>query len=291
MIEVMNISAPQVSIIIPCYNMGPWIGETLASVREQTFRDFEVIVIDDGSTDEETIRLLDEIEIPQGKLFRTENRGLPAARNYGISLAAGTYICPLDSDDKLHPDYLKQTVKVFEGDRQNKLAFVTTDYQFFEGRSLRGIPRDFDPVALLVENCIPVTSLFRKSCWEAVGGYEESLNSYEDWNLWIQFVAKGWRWEVVHEALFYYRDRAGSMLKGAERRRGELVSQVYDLNRPFYEQHAEAVIKSYGDRLGQLWIKLRGAEYRCQEMKAELKKLDRNPLVWLGRKLGMIPKR
>ncbi|MEM6883873.1 MAG: glycosyltransferase family A protein, partial [Verrucomicrobiota bacterium] len=236
----MSIESPKVSIIVPCYNMGDWVEETLDSIRKQTFRDFEVIVVDDGSTDEATIQLLDRIEIPQGQLLRTENQGLPAARNHGIRLAKGEYICPLDSDDLLDPRYLEVTVNELQQDQNKALAFVTTDYQFFEGRDILGIPKDYDPIALLVENCIPVTSLFRKECWEAVGGYEESLNSYEDWNLWIQFVAKGWKWKVVREPLFLYRDRAGSMLKGAERRRGELVSQLYDLNRDYYEAHADA---------------------------------------------------
>ncbi|MEM6884724.1 MAG: glycosyltransferase family A protein, partial [Verrucomicrobiota bacterium] len=219
------------------------------------------------------------------------NQGLPAARNNGIRQAIGEYICPLDSDDLLDSRYLEITVNELDQDHDKALAFVTTDYQFFEGRDIRGIPKEYDPITLLVENCIPVTSLFRKDCWEAVGGYEESLNSYEDWNLWIQFVAKGWKWKVVREPLFLYRDRAGSMLKGAERRRGELVSQLYDLNRDYYEAHADAVIKAYGDRLGQLWMKYRGAEQRAVEWNELHRQLDRNPVIWMGRKLGLIPKR
>lgn len=268
--------------------MGLLLQETVQSIKNQTFNDFEMIVVDDGSTDVETINILKEIEIPNGFVVCIDNSGLPAARNHAIKKTRAKYILPLDSDDKLHPEYLEKTIQILENDLNEELAFVTTDYRFFEEKDIRGIPKDFNPIALAVENCIPVTSLFRRKCWVEVGGYNEALKGYQDWNLWISFVARGYRWQVIREELFYYRDRKGSMLKGSDKIRGQLAAEIYDDNEIFYKKHSEDVIKEYGERLGQLWVKVRGLQSQLEAMKDMKKSTDQNWWVVLGRKLGVM---
>ena len=95
---------PKVSVIIPCYNQGACLEEAVDSVLAQTFQDFEILVVNDGSTDEATIRMLGKYERPKTRVIHTDNQGLAMARNNGIREARGAYILPLDADDKIGPD-------------------------------------------------------------------------------------------------------------------------------------------------------------------------------------------
>jgi len=101
---------PLVSIIIPCYNQGRYLAESIGSVLASDFTELEIIVVDDGSTEPETRRILDMLEYPKTRLIRRANGGLAAARNSGIAEAQGRYILPLDADDRIGPEYLGQAV-------------------------------------------------------------------------------------------------------------------------------------------------------------------------------------
>ena len=96
----------KVSVIIPCYNQGAYLNEAVESILAQSYRDFEIIVVNDGSTDEETNRLLSGYDRQQTRVLHTENQGLSSARNNGIREAQGEYILPLDADDRIDPTYL-----------------------------------------------------------------------------------------------------------------------------------------------------------------------------------------
>ena len=100
----------KVSVIIPCYNQGRYLAETVASVQAQTFNDWEIVIVDDGSDDVETKHLLTRVEMPKVRIIYTENRGVAAARNTGINAAQGMYILPVDADDLIGKDYLKEAV-------------------------------------------------------------------------------------------------------------------------------------------------------------------------------------
>ncbi len=100
---------PKVSILIPCFNLGQYIEEAVDSVFAQTDQDFEIIIVNDGSTDEATNKLLEGFSRPRTTVLSTENRGLAAARNLAIQQARGRYICALDADDKLHPQFIEKT--------------------------------------------------------------------------------------------------------------------------------------------------------------------------------------
>ncbi|MBV8791726.1 MAG: glycosyltransferase family 2 protein, partial [Pseudolabrys sp.] len=103
--------APSASVVIPCYNGGRFIPAALASLAAQTFRDFEIIVVDDGSTDPETKTVLDGLG-PEVRVIRQENRGLPGARNTGIRAARAAIVLPFDCDDILTPTLLQECVPV-----------------------------------------------------------------------------------------------------------------------------------------------------------------------------------
>jgi len=107
---------PLISIIIPCYNQGEYLAESIASVLASDFTDLEIIVVDDGSTEPETCRILEMLNYPKTRLIRRANGGLAAARNSGIAQAQGRYILALDADDRIGPAYISQAVKALEDD-------------------------------------------------------------------------------------------------------------------------------------------------------------------------------
>src|SRR5688572_30177035 len=119
----------KVSVIIPCYNLGKFLNEAIESVLSQTLRDYEIIVVNDGSTDKETIHIINELKNPLIKVVQTSNQGLSAARNTGIFFSKGDYILPLDADDKIEPSYLEKAVKVL--DENENIGIVYCEAMFF----------------------------------------------------------------------------------------------------------------------------------------------------------------
>jgi len=120
--------APQVSVIIPCYNHGRYLDDAIASVLVQTYQNLEILVIDDGSTEPETIEVLQNYQQPKTRIIRTENQGVAAARNLGIAQAQGTYILPLDADDKIADSYLEKAVTLLESNQQLGIVYCEAEY-------------------------------------------------------------------------------------------------------------------------------------------------------------------
>ncbi len=205
----MVLDSPLVSVIIPCYNGGELLAETIASVHLQTFRDFEVIVVDDGSDDPVTIKLLDKLADSDFILLRTANCGVAAARNTAITAAQGRYILPLDADDLLVPEFLEKMVHILE--QQPEIGIVGTDARLF-GMSdkIKRLPV-FSVKRLLSENLLFASSLFRKTDWQAVGGYSTAMRyGWEDWEFWIAMTKKGVTVAKIPEPLLMYRIRSTS---------------------------------------------------------------------------------
>ncbi|SDN07864.1 glycosyltransferase family A protein [Pseudomonas jinjuensis] len=209
---------PLLSVIIPCFNGGSYLLQALRSLGRQTFRDFEVIVVDDGSHDPLTLRLLARLEHCQGlSLLRQNNAGPGAARNYGIAHASGRYVCCLDADDYLAPDYLEKCVVVLEGDSGVRLAHSWMQL-FGEERRL-GRTLNLDVELLRYVNHLGVAAVFHRSDWLAAGGFSEAREClYEDWDFWIRLASLGIRGRVLEEALLYYRRHGETRLHDANRR-------------------------------------------------------------------------
>src|SRR5215470_13852858 len=110
---LVNAAPPLVSVVIPCYNHGRYIGEAIESVLAQTMQDFEILVVDDGSTDPETTELFSAPPWPRTSVFRIANGGVGPARNFLIARARGEFVCALDADDKLHSEYFARTLAAF----------------------------------------------------------------------------------------------------------------------------------------------------------------------------------
>lgn len=199
----------KVSVVIPCYNHGAFLMETLDSLQAQTYTDYEIIVVNDGSTDAATIFVLQSLKFEKIRVFHTSNQGVSAARNRGIEEAHGDYILPLDADDKIGPDYLMRSVDVLES--RPEVAIVYGERVLFGEREGTDPLPDYNARALLINNCIYPAALFRKADWKMVGGYSEKMvYGWEDWDFWISLSGLDKQVVKLPEIYFFYRVRSSS---------------------------------------------------------------------------------
>lgn len=218
-------AAPRVSVIVPCHNGGRFLDGLLASLDAQTFRDFETVIIDDGSTELATKEKLKQLA-PTICVVHQENRYLPGARNRGFLEARARLVLPLDCDDRLEPSFLAETVSKLE------LAPADVGFTFTHMRvagAVAGVvPRHLNQFDQLFLNQLPYCLLIRKSAWEAVGGYDESMrDGAEDWEFNIRLVRSGFRAVEIGKPLFIYSVRADGMLMGhATRMHGTLWRRI-----------------------------------------------------------------
>jgi len=249
-------AAPTVSVIVPCYNLGAYLEEAIESVQAQTLQDYEILVVDDGSSDDFTRELLANAHWPHTQVFVTENRGLAAARNLLIAKSSGEYLCALDADDRLHPEFLERTVGVLRA--RPELAFVSTRLQMF-GLEDREWPSTLrcDLPMLLAEDTVITAALVRKSAVLGVGGYDERMPSQgnEDWDLWISLVEAGHCGVILPETLFWYRRRSGSMSDDCTvgERHLDAVRYLYQKHRVGYDVHMTEVLLKKQDDLATLF--------------------------------------
>jgi glycosyltransferase involved in cell wall biosynthesis len=200
----------RISVLMPCFNHGTFIGEAIDSVLAQTFRDFEIVVVDDGSTDALTKDVLSRLATPRTTVLKTGNQGLPAARNHAAAHASGVLFCALDADDKLAPTWFEKAVKAL--DERTDLAFVSHWLETFGDEHWTWKPERCDLPALLARNTVNGAAVVRREAFEAVGGYDASMrDGCEDWDFWLRLVEQGFEGTIIPEVLFYYRRRADSM--------------------------------------------------------------------------------
>ena len=193
---------PLVSIIIPVYNYGKTLDMALASVFEQTYSNIEIVVIDDGSTDKFTQLKLDKLSIPNTKVIRQDNGGPSNARNNGIKSSTGKYILPLDSDDFMLPSYVDECVKLIS--RDDNLSPIYCD-TIHEGQ-MKGMEErpEWSKDRLIQGPFIVNCSMFSREAFDSVGGFDESLKGWEDYDFWLRMALKGYIGKRIPKPLFVY---------------------------------------------------------------------------------------
>jgi glycosyltransferase involved in cell wall biosynthesis len=202
---------PTVSVIIPCYNSERTLSDTLESLQKQTFRDWEAIVVNDGSTDN-SLRITERFQAKDSRIKRVDqdNQGLASARNAGLSIASGEFVNFLDADDLLLPDMLHSTVRKLRDDPFLAAAYCGWIYSDAQMRDLSWVitPRLEGQLfeKLAHGNLFPCHSvLLRRKSLEHVGLFDCSLRHCHDWDLWIRVARAGGRFGCVSEALVIYR--------------------------------------------------------------------------------------
>jgi glycosyltransferase involved in cell wall biosynthesis len=214
-------------VVIPCYNLGQYLDDAVSSVLGQTFRDFEILIVDDGSTDGATQAVLASYSRPKTRVIRAEHAGLAAARNLGISLASGRYLCALDADDTLEASFLEKMARVLDSD--DSLTFSSCWLRTFGDETWDWKPERCDLPTLLWEDTVLTAALVRRDAVVAIGGYDTNMPEQgdEDWDLWLTLVERGYRGAILPEILFNYRRRAGSMSTVCWRGKGHLPLMRY----------------------------------------------------------------
>jgi glycosyltransferase involved in cell wall biosynthesis len=189
---------PIVSVIVPAYNTAPYIAETLQSVFAQTFTDFEVIVVNDGSPDTPALEVALAPFRDRIRYIVQENRGLSAARNAGLAVAHGELVALLDSDDVWEPDYLDHQLKVMREEDFDVVYPNATNFgdPMRTGRKFMDAHPSTGPVtieSLVTQQCnVMVSVLARRDVLVAAGRFDESLRSSEDFDMWLRVIAGGW---------------------------------------------------------------------------------------------------
>lgn len=220
---------PTVSIIIPCFNHGKYIQKTLDSIEIAKKKyTVEVIIVNDGSSDEYTVSILKKIEKKGYCVINQANGGLSNARNNGIKLAKGKYILPLDSDNKVLSPYLNEAVDILE---ENKLIdIVYGNATYFGEKKGDWVVGEYNILRLITGNYIDACAIYRKSAWLEVGGYDEKMPAMgiEDWDFWLSNGFKGMRFYYLKENCFEYRVLKDSMLNSLTTEKSENVFQYIE---------------------------------------------------------------
>ncbi|MBW4641974.1 MAG: glycosyltransferase [Goleter apudmare HA4340-LM2] len=216
---------PKTSVIIPAYNAEKTIAETIESVQKQTFSDFELIVINDGSKDR-TVEIVETIQDERLQIFSYENGGVPVARNRGISYATGEFIAFLDADDLWTADKLELQLMALE---QNPKAGVAYSWTCFMDVDEQGKPLSFLPSPkyafsghvyekLLVSDFIHNGSntLIRRQALESTGGFDPACPGCADWDYWLRLSTR-WYFVVMPKHQILYRRTPGAMSSNIEK--------------------------------------------------------------------------
>lgn len=244
---------PIVSIIIPFHNLGRYLPDTIKSCINQSYPHLEIIVINDGTDEPYSIMVLNKMKQlykERVKFIDQRNRGVSAARNNGIKASSGDYVCCLDADDKIEPDYIKKAIVGFSCDE--KPDIVTCWIRLIGERHEILKIFDFNPVKVLAFGGIPLSSVIKKTVWEKVGGYGQYMDGYEDWEFWVKAISHGFKWKLIEEPLIIYRQRKKSMVTFSNKKRYQLIEKIIDNNQNIYKKYYKQIIIeliSYNDTI------------------------------------------
>ncbi|MCT7982836.1 glycosyltransferase [Laspinema sp. A4] len=212
---------PTISVIIPAYNAEKTIQETIESVLKQTFQDFELIIINDGSTDA-TLEIISSIKDSRIQVFSFPNSGAQKSRNRGIEQAVGEYVAFIDADDLWTPDKLERQLKALEENPEAGVAYSWTDYIDESGNCLPG-GHHFKFTNQVYERLLlgdfigsGSNPLIRKEAFSQVGNFDESLLGGQDWEMWLRLASK-YQFTVVTATQVLYRQSAHSWSANLER--------------------------------------------------------------------------
>lgn len=244
---------PLVSVIIPCFNLAKYLPEAIESVLMQTYRPLEIIVVDDGSTDDtsDVARRYGDRGV---KLIRQENKGLAAARNAGLKVASGEYLALLDADDTFLPEKMQRQVEYMESHSDCGVCYcgiyhyreekpgelLNLKYDYYSGEAAKR--------ALLRKNFInPLSVVLRASAVKSIGWFNEGYRNTEDWEYWVRLAFAGVQFDYLPQPLARYRMRATSMARQKSGLSGEVTRKrlQYQVFTELYDRSSDETRQIY----------------------------------------------
>lgn len=266
----------KISIIVPCYKQAEFLEDALESVLDQSFENWECIIVNDGSPDNTKEIAYKWLALdPRFKYLEQTNLGVSAARNFGISHATGKYILPLDADDKISSDYIGLALNAFNEDTSLKVVYCKAE-KFGNEIGISQLEQ-FSLFNLSRENMIFCTAMFRKEEWKRVGGYDlNMIHGLEDWEFWIAVLKDGGQVKCLDIIGFYYRIKLKS-------RQTQINSKKFkDLFEYISVKHADFFVQQYGSFMHmQIALEQKTAEYEYK-LKSEKFAIDVFCSVFFG---------
>lgn len=231
-----------VSIIIPAYNSESFIAETLDSVLSQTYRNWECIIVDDGSTD--GTRPIVERYIQKDSRFQyrhQENQGPSVARNNAIAHSSGKYILPVDADDMITPFYVVKAVDYFEQFPSTKLVYGLVSF-FGDKTGMWDLP-EYNYNDFIFNNCIISSAMFKREDYAKTSGYNPNMvYGHEDWDLWLSLLDKDSIVHRLNEVVYFYRKQKQSRTTSAIDNLTLSLRQLYVNHEEIYSSYVKDII-------------------------------------------------
>lgn len=226
---------PLISVVIPCFNDGIYLNETIEKLSLQTYQNIEIIIVNDGSTDKHTLDVLEVLSTHQNiRVLHKENGRMSSARNYGVKHANGTIIAALDADDYFAPSFFEKALQVLE--KEPSTGVVTSYIKYFGERKGNAKPRGGNAFNFLFSSQCPACAIVRKEVWDSVGGYDENMkNGYEDWEFYIRVTQQKWQVHVIAAYLLFYRQTKKSTHNNYTiPNRQALIDYILDKHKDWY---------------------------------------------------------
>lgn len=229
------------AVILPCYSLGEYLEEAVRSVMRQTIDHLQIIIVDDVSPDEYTKKILRSLETHVKVIYRDKNGGASAARNTGIAAASAEYILCLDADDTISDTYLEEAYNQFLAEPE--ASIISCQVEMKGGRN--GLWKPHDRVTIpeaLLTSPIPNASCYRREIWDKVGGYDEKMRGYEDWEYWIHSLKLGAKIRVIPRPHYFYLNRPDSKVKTSNKNAAKIVEYIVTKHQDLYKENMIYVV-------------------------------------------------
>lgn len=234
---------PLVSVIVPCYKQAHFLPETLNSILNQTYNNWECIIVDDGSPDN-TVEVANSFASRDRrfKILSQENQGLAMARNNGIAASRGYFILPLDSDDMIDSTYLEKAVDYFKKRPDTKLVYCEAD-RFGQKEEYWNLPQ-YNYEDEIWRNCIFCSSVYKRADYDNTVGYNPNMKGgFEDWDFWLSLLKPEDHVYRIPEVLFHYRFSDNSMLMTTAQSKKEFLYRQIYMNHPdIYQDYVKDIV-------------------------------------------------
>ncbi len=253
--------APLISFVITYYSYADYLLEAVAAIGAQTYRNFELIIVDDGSPEKHVSELnFGELDFPLKVITHETNKGLPEARNTGVKHASGELLVIMDSDDLIEPTFLQETLSVLKATGKDG---VYTQMQLFGVRNYLW-DNEISLISLLAGEPGPVTFLMKRKVFEAVGGYNQTLPLNSDHEFWVAALAEGMQFARVEKPLFKYRKHESSLSHHYREKWWQAIPVLLEHHKEIYDAHYPEVmaykerqfrkLEQQYDELYQQWV-------------------------------------